>query len=219
VKILAISGSLRSDSYNTAVARAAAKLAPAGVEVELYDRLGALPPYDQDLDQPGLEPPEAVRHLRERIEDADALLVVTPEYNGSVPGVLKNAIDWASARHRGSSFADKSVAIAGATTGQYGAVWAQQDLRRVLGIAGARVVLDELPFSRAHEAFDEQGRLRSELHEERLRSHVAGLVDEARPVADAPPIAEAEPVRARQVTAGSRNDEGPHEAALRLVRR
>jgi chromate reductase, NAD(P)H dehydrogenase (quinone) len=219
VKILAISGSLRSGSYNTALARAAVKLAPADVEVELYDGLGRLPAYDQDVDQPGLDPPSAVRDLRDRIEGADALLVVTPEYNGSIPGVLKNAIDWASARHMGSSFTGKTVAIAGATTGQYGAVWAQQELRRVLGIAGARVVLDELPFSRAQTLFDEHGRLRSALHEERLRAHVAGLVAEAQHAADAQAPAEPKPVVREPATAESVKDEGPREAALHLVRR
>jgi chromate reductase, NAD(P)H dehydrogenase (quinone) len=203
MRLLAISGSLRADSYNAALARAATELVPVGVEVELYDGLGLLPAYDQDLDQPDSDPPEPVRDLRERIEAADALLVVTPEYNGSVPGVLKNAIDWASARHRGSSFAGKTVAVAGATTGQYGAIWAQQDLRRVLGIAGARVILEEFPLSRAQDAFDEHGRLRSALHEERLRSHLAELVAEAEPTAP-------EAVQ---------NGEGPREAALRLVRR
>jgi chromate reductase, NAD(P)H dehydrogenase (quinone) len=183
VRILAISGSLRADSYNTALARAAAELVPEGVEVELYHGLGLLPPYDQDLDQPGFDPPEPVGDLRERIEAADALLVVTPEYNGSVPGVLKNAIDWASARHRGSSFAGKTVAVAGATTGQYGAIWAQQDLRRVLGIAGARVIPGEFPLARAQDAFDEHGRLRSAMHEERLRAHLVALVAETQPVA------------------------------------
>jgi chromate reductase len=213
LRILAISGSLRADSYNTALARAAAELAPEGVEVELYDGLALLPLYQQDLDQPGSAPPEPVRDLRERIEAADALLIVTPEYNGSVPGVLKNAIDWASARHRGSSFSSKTAAVAGATTGQYGAIWAQQDLRRILGIVGARVIPGEFPLSRAHDAFDDDGRLLSALHEERLRSHVAALV------AEAEPAAEAHTVRPRRVSVHSRNDEGPREAALRLVRR
>ncbi len=101
VKILAISGSLRAESYNTALARAAVELAPEGVVVELYEGLALLPPYDQDLDEGEFDPPAAARDLRERIEAADALLIVTPEYNGSIPGVLKNAIDWASARHAG----------------------------------------------------------------------------------------------------------------------
>ena len=83
--------------------------------------------------------------------------MVTPEYNGSTTGVLKNAIDWVSARHRGSWLRNKTVAIAGATTGEYGAIWAQQDLRRILGIAGARVVAGDFPLPRAYEAFDESG--------------------------------------------------------------
>ena len=201
MRILALTGSLRAGSYNAALARAARELAPAGVEIELYDRLARLPHYDQDLDRPDVAPPPAVRDLRERIEDADALLVVTPEYNGSVPGVLKNALDWASARHRGSSFENKTVAIAGATTGQYGAIWAQQDLRRILGIAGARVVAGELPVSRAQKAFDEAGRLVDPLVAERLREHLEALVAQAAPVEAA---AEAE---------------GPREAALRVVPR
>jgi chromate reductase len=178
VKLLVISGSLRAESYNTALAQAARGLAPDGAEVELYDGLGALPLYSQDLDEVGMEPPETVADLRRRIEEADALLVVTPEYNGSVPGVLKNAIDWASARHRGSALAGKTVAIAGATTGQYGAIWAQQDLRKILGIAGARVIPGELPVARAQIAFDEDGRLRNPQVEERLRNHLAALVAE-----------------------------------------
>jgi chromate reductase len=182
MRILAISGSLRADSYNTALANAARELAPAGVEVEVYEGLGLVPHYDQDLDQEGVEEPEAVAVLRRRIAEADALLVVTPEYNGSVPGVLKNAIDWASARHRGSWLRNKTVAVAGATTGQYGAIWAQQDLKRVLGIAGARVVGDELPVSTAGDKFDGEGRLVDPLLAERLRGHLAMLVEQAAPL-------------------------------------
>jgi chromate reductase len=182
MRILAISGSLRADSYNTALANAARELAPAGVEVEVYDGLDLVPHYDQDLDQEDVEEPEAVAALRRRIAEADALLVVTPEYNGSVPGVLKNAIDWASARHRGSWLRNKTVAIAGATTGQYGAIWAQQDLKRVLGIAGARVVGEEFPVSTASDKFDSEGRLVDPLLAERLRSHLAMLVEQATPV-------------------------------------
>jgi chromate reductase, NAD(P)H dehydrogenase (quinone) len=183
MRVLAISGSLRADSYNTALARAAGELAPAGADVELYEGLGLLPPYDQDADQADLEPPAAVQDLRSRIEAADALLFVTPEYNGSIPGVLKNAIDWVSARHSGSSLTNKTVAIAGATTGQYGAIWAQQDLRRVLGISGARVIAGEVPVARAQNVFDEGGRLRDPLVSDRLREHLALLVAECQPVA------------------------------------
>lgn len=182
MRILAISGSLRRESFNTSLARAARELAPDGVEVEVYDELGLIPHYDQDLDHEDVETPWPVAELRRRIGEADALFVVTPEYNGTITGVLKNAIDWASARHRGSWLRSKTVAIAGATTGQYGAIWAQQDLRRVLGIAGARVVGPELPVSTAHERFDAHGRLVDPLLAERLRDHLALLVHEAQPL-------------------------------------
>jgi chromate reductase len=182
MRILAISGSLRADSYNTALANAARELAPEGVEVEVYDGLALIPHYDQDLDQEGVEAPAAVVELRRSIDEADALLLVTPEYNGSFTGVLKNAIDWASARHRGSWLRNKTVAVAGATTGQYGAIWAQQDLKRVLGIAGARVVGEELPVSSASEKFDDEGRLLDPLLAERLRLHLAVLVGQASPL-------------------------------------
>ena len=185
MKILALSGSLRRDSFNTALAYAARELAPEGIEVEVYDGLGLIPHYDQDLDHEDVETPESVADLRRRIDEADALLVITPEYNGSITGVLKNAIDWASARHRGSWLRNKTVAVAGATTGQYGAIWAQQDLKRVLGIAGARVVGGELPVSTAHEKFDAHGQLVDRLLADRLRLHLAALVNEAQPLAQA----------------------------------
>jgi chromate reductase len=179
VRILAIAGSLRAGSFNAALARAARELAPAGVEVELFDGLRELPPYDGDLDGDELA---AVRELRERIEAADAVLFVTPEYNGSIPGVLKNAVDWASRPRDDAALRGKTVAVAGASTGQYGALWAQQDLRRVLGIAGARVVKGELPVARAHEVFDESGALASPLVAERLRAHIVELVRETAPL-------------------------------------
>src|SRR4029079_7583272 len=124
-----------------------------------FDGLESIPPYHQDVDQPEIEMPEPVRRLRDEIEFVDALFFATPAYNGSVPGVLKNAIDWASARHRGSSFPYKTSAVAGASTGAFGAIWAQQDLRRILGIAGARVIEGEVAVAEAQHAFDEEGRL------------------------------------------------------------
>ncbi len=181
MRILAVSGSLRAESYNTALARAARELAPDGVDLELYEDLAALPPYDADTD--GEDPPAAVFDLRARIAAADALLLVTPEYNGSIPGVLKNAVDWASRPHREAALWGKTVAVAGATTGQYGALWAQQDLRRVLGIAGARVIDGDLPVARAQSVFDENGRLRDRVVAERLRAHLAALIADAAPVA------------------------------------
>jgi chromate reductase len=173
VRILAIPGSLRTGSYNVALARAALELAPAGVDVEVYDGLGALPLYDGDLD--GENPPPPVQDLRRRIEEADGLFLVTPEYNGSVSGVLKNAIDWASRPRAGAALRGATAAVAGVTTGQYGAVWAQQDLRRILGIAGARVVDGDLPVSRAASVFDESGNLTDELVAGRLRERLVAL--------------------------------------------
>lgn len=180
MRLLVVPGSLRSGSYNTALARAALALAPDGIDVELYDGLGELPPYDADAD--GGDTPAAVRDLRERIAGADAVLFVTPEYNGSVPGVLKNAVDWASRPRGDAALAGRTVAVAGATTGQYGAVWAQQDLSRILGIAGARVIEGELPVSRAQNVFDEEGRLVDEGVARRLREHLEALIAEAAPV-------------------------------------
>jgi chromate reductase len=182
MQVLAFSGSLRERSYNTALARAAADLAPAGVDVDLYEGLAELPPYDEDLD--GEDAPASVRDLRERIAQADALLFVTPEYNGSIPGVLKNAIDWASRPPRGgAAIWGRTAAVAGATTGQYGAIWAQQDLRRVLGIAGARVIDGEVPVARAQDVFDDSGELTDPRVAARLAAQLEALVAEAAPVA------------------------------------
>jgi len=173
MKILAVSGSLRAGSYNTELLRAAAAAAPQGVDVELWTGLGALPIYDQDLED---DAPESVRRLREDWAAADAILFATPEHNGSVPGGLKNAVDWASRPKGGAALLNKTVAVVGASTGQFGALWAQQDLRRILGIAGARVVGAELPVSRAQDGF-------GEAVEEGLRRTLMALVESALPVA------------------------------------
>lgn len=179
-RVLVIVGSLRRSSYNLALARLAQKAAPPGVELELYERLREIPPYDEDADLPNGGAPEPIEDLRRRIEAADAVLLVTPEYNGSIPGVLKNAIDWASRPPRGeAALWGKTVAVAGASTGQHGALWAQQELRRVLGIAGARVVDGELPVARAHELVDVGGRLHDPGVAARLRAHLEALVGEA----------------------------------------
>lgn len=178
MRILAISGSLRAASYNTALARAAADVAPAGVGVELFDGLGHLPLFDADLE--GNEH-TSVQRLRDRIAEADALLVVTPEYNGSIPGVLKNAIDWASRPRSDAALRGKTVAIAGASPGQYGAVWAIQDLRRVLGRAGARVLDRELSVPRVHEYVDDDSGEVSSVVASRLGELVAALVDDSLP--------------------------------------
>ena len=177
MRILAVSGSLRRDSHNTQLLRAAVEAAPEGVEVELWEGLGDLPLYDQDLDT--AEPVESVRRLREAWGAADAVLFSTPEYNGSIPGGLKNAIDWASRPVRESALTNQTVSVIGASPGQFGAVWAQQDLRRILGLAGARVAGDELPVARAHERFDHEGRLLDAELFERLRLVLETLASEA----------------------------------------
>jgi chromate reductase len=143
MKILAISGSLRAASHNTALLLAAAELAPEGVEVELYQDLEALPPYNEDRDTE--QPPAEVARLREAIDDADAVLFSTPEYNTTMPGQVKQVVDWASRPHGpGAALWGKPVAAIGASITDYGAMWAQDHLRRALGIAGARVLDTEL---------------------------------------------------------------------------
>jgi len=179
MKVLAVSGSLRAGSHNTELLRAAAAAAPAGVDVELWEGIGALPPYDPDLD--GDAPPASVRQLRADWGAADAILFATPEYNGSVPGGLKNAVDWGSRPRLEAPLTNKTVAVVGASPGRFGALWAQADLRKILGVAGARVVGDELPVTRAHERFDADGRLLDEELHGRLRLLLETLAAEAVP--------------------------------------
>lgn len=157
LRILGISGSLRRGSHNTNLLRAAAELLPPGVDLEVFDGLRDVPPYDADRD---LEPGDpAVARLRQAIASADAVLIATPEYNGSIPGVLKNALDWASRPFPDSVLRGKPVAVVGASTGLFGAVWAQAETRKVLGIIGADVIEHELPVGQAETAFAEDGEL------------------------------------------------------------
>lgn len=176
MRILGVSGSLRADSYNTSLLRAAIEAAPEGVELELSEGIGDLPIYDQDLEH---DPPESVNRLRADWAAADAILFATPEYNGSVPGGLKNAIDWASRPRLEAALMNKNVAVIGASNGQFGAMWAQADLRKILGVAGARVIGDELPVTHAHEKFDHLGRLLDGELFERLRLLLGTLAAEA----------------------------------------
>jgi chromate reductase len=157
MRVLGISGSLRRDSYNSALLRAAAERLPAGAELVEFDGLGAIPPYDADLEEEA-GAPAAVAALQRAIREADAVLVATPEYNHSIPGVLKNALDWASRPAGESALMGKPAAAIGATTGMFGAVWAQAETRKVLGALGGRVVEAELPVPRAQEHY-EDGRL------------------------------------------------------------
>jgi len=177
VKVLGVSGSLRADSYNSRLLEEAAAAAPAGVDVDLFDAelIAELPLYDQDLDVEG-DVPVSVQRLREAWAEADTILFATPEYNGSVPGGLKNAVDWASRPRLASALTNKTVAVIGTSTGQFGAIWAQNDLRRILGIAGARVVGEGLAVPRAQEGFAEQ--LHDQLREQLQLLAEAASLDE-----------------------------------------
>jgi chromate reductase len=158
IRILGLSGSLRSGSHNTALLRAAALSLPSGVELEVFDGLRDLPAYDADLDTAETEP-ETVARLRAVIAAADGVLISTPEFNGSIPGALKNALDWASRPFPDNALKGKPVAVVGASTGLFGAVWAQAETRKVLGIIGADVLDGELPVGQASGAFGDDGHL------------------------------------------------------------
>jgi chromate reductase len=180
MRVLGISGSLRRGSFNGALLRAAAERLPAGAELVEFDRLGEIPPYDEDVEAAGIEP-DAVRELREAIRDADAVLIATPEYNHSIPGQLKNALDWASRPAGQSALDGKPAAVVGASTGMFGAVWAQAELRKVLGAMGGRVVEAELPVAHAHELLvDSRLELPPE-QAEQLEEILAELVAAAEP--------------------------------------
>jgi chromate reductase len=158
MKVLGIAGSLRRNSYNHALLRLAAERLPAGAEWSEFDGLGEIPPYDADVEEGAAAAPAAVSALREAMREADAVLVATPEYNHSIPGVLKNALDWASRPAGESALTGTPAAVVGASTGMFGAVWAQAETRKVLGALGGRVIQTELPVARAAELF-EDGRL------------------------------------------------------------
>ena len=174
MKVLGISGSLRRDSHNTALLRSAAELLRDGVELELWDGLKAVPPYDEDDD---VEPvPAAVAELRDAIAVADAILFATPEYNHSIPGQLKNALDWASRPLATNPLRNKPVAVVGASTGAFGAVWSQAELRKVLAATGARVIEGDVAVGHAHSKFDDDGGLTDDGLGEQLAEVVHGLV-------------------------------------------
>jgi chromate reductase len=149
MRVLGISGSLRSGSLNSALLRAAAERLPAGAELVEFERLREVPPYDEDVEAEGT--PAVVEELRQAVRDAHAVLIATPEYNHSIPGQLKNALDWVSRPAGKSALNGKPAAVIGASTGMFGAVWAQAELRKVLGALGGRVVEGELPVGHAKE--------------------------------------------------------------------
>jgi chromate reductase len=167
VTILGIAGSLRADSLNAQLLRLAAEELPEGVFLEVFDGLAEIPPYDQDIED---LPPASVEALKEAIANADAVLVATPEYNGSIPGQLKNALDWVSRPIRESPIRSTPVAVVGAGTGAFGAVWAQRELKKVLGLMGARVLDAELPVAKADARLADP--------DADLREQLASVVDE-----------------------------------------
>jgi chromate reductase, NAD(P)H dehydrogenase (quinone) len=177
VLILGLSGSLRRGSHNTALVGAAARVLPAGVGLVRFGTLAEIPPFDEDHDhEPAVV---SVRRLRDAIGSADAVLVATPEYNASIPGQLKNALDWASRPFATNVLRGKPVAVIGASTGPFGAVWAQAELRKVLGTIGARVVDHELAIGAVHEAFDPAGWLLDRRDGHSLSEIVRELIEEA----------------------------------------
>ncbi len=180
MRILGISGSLRSGSHNTALVRAAAELLPPEDELVVWDALREVPPYDQDDD---VEPaPAAVAALRAAVAGADAVLIATPEYNSSIPGALKNALDWASRPFATNVFRNKPVVVIGSSHGVFGGVWAQAELRKVLGTMGARVVEAEVAIGRAGEKIDADGRLVDDEAREQLRDALETLRAETVPL-------------------------------------
>ncbi len=175
IRVLGISGSLRRGSYNTAALRAAAELAPPGMTIEIAP-LDKLPFYDADVEREEGFPP-AVEELRDSIRDADALLIATPEYNYSVPGVLKNAIDWASRGKADAPINRKPTAIMGAG-GRLGTVRAQLHLREIARHNDLRVVgRPEVLIDRAWTKFDEAGNLTDERHRDQIRRLLEALAD------------------------------------------
>ena len=179
MRVLAISGSLRRDSNNSALLRALREEAPAGVEVEVWDGLREIPPYDGDDDVvPG---PAQVEAFRSLVREADAVFFATPEYNSSIPGALKNALDWASRPLATNAFRNKPVAVIGSSAGAFGGVWAAAELRKVLAAMGARVTEVELAVGHAHDKLDEVGRLADDDVRDGLREALDTLLAETEP--------------------------------------
>ena len=179
-RILALAGSLRQGSYNRGLLRAAEELAPDWVKVSFFD-IGTLPFFNEDLEAPA--DPEVVRQFKEAISRANAILIATPEYNGAVPGVLANAIDWASRPTGRSVLRNKPVAVMGAVLGRSGSANAQAALRGVLSRVGAIVVPDpQVLVPRASRLFDEQVNLRDEDTRQEIRQLVEAVAHWCRKV-------------------------------------
>jgi chromate reductase len=175
VRILGIAGSLRESSHNRRLLRAAGDRMPPGASLVEWTGLAVIPAFNEDEEN---DPPAAVRAFLAEIDDADALLIATPEYNASVPGALKNALDWASRPFPENVLRDKPCAVIGASTGLFGAVWAQAEVRKALKASGAHVLESELPVGLADSAFTDDGDLADAELIERLRDLLGDLVRE-----------------------------------------
>jgi chromate reductase len=175
MRILGISGSIRRGSHNRRLLRAASDTLPSGVVLAEWDGLAGLPAFDEDLER---TPPPVVQEFLDAIEQADGLLIATPEYNSSLPGALKNALDWASRPFPANVLRDKPAAVIGASTGLFGAVWAQAEVRKVLKASGAHVLEVELPVGMADGAFTDDGALADPELTTRLTDVLEALVRE-----------------------------------------
>lgn len=176
MRVLGITGSLRSDSHNGRLLRAAEALLPFEAEFVAFTGLKAIPPFDEDDER---NPGSAVGRWRAEIGRADALLFATPEYNSSIPGALKNAVDWASRPFATAALRNRPAAVIGASTGMFGAVWAQAELRKALAAAGARVIDRELPVADVENAFAADGTLAEHDQELALGEILAELLAQA----------------------------------------
>ncbi len=174
IRILGIAGSLRRESYNRATLRAATQLVPQGATIDIFE-LDGIPGFTQDEEQ---NPPAKVVELKQRIREADAILIVTPEYNYSVPGVLKNAIDWASRPYGDSAWSGKPAAIMGASVGALGTVRAQYHLRQMFVFLNMFPINQpEVMIGNASERFDSQGNLTDEGTKKLIRRLLQNLVE------------------------------------------
>lgn len=180
MRVLGISGSLRDASNSTALLRALREEAPEGVEVIVWDGLKSIPPYDQDDDV--VPAPAPVAAFRELVREVDGVFFATPEYNSSVPGALKNALDWGSRPIATNAFRNKPVAVISSSAGAFGGVWAGAELRKVLGAMGSRVAEAELAVGHAHEQLDEHSRLIDDDVRQGLREALETLLAEISPV-------------------------------------
>jgi chromate reductase len=177
VKILGIAGSLRKASYNRAALRGAQRLCPEGVRLDIFE-LDGIPVFNQDEER---NPPPKVAELKQKVRAADAILLVSPEYNYSIPGVLKNAIDWASRPYGDSAWTGKPVAVMGASIGNFGAIRAQYHLRQCFVFLEMDAVLQpEVAIGMAKDKFDERGELKDEKSKELISLLLKNLADKAR---------------------------------------